>query len=334
MTVSKPFADILSARRQTFNNIVQTARTRTSSFDTEAFSNFLNTDVDAIIQAVCDVDPERSGSITEDVFEMAVNLVAQRRVGAGARDDLINRIWRDVAPRIPKLISIDALESLGALTNSATYVSAQDGLRADDWVKSLQDLAPKLDSIQHLRELVTVSTWRSGGAHVRPVALLAAAALPPEIAAAVIGVSKKRDIDDALKRFMADIWWTPDGLKPSTGHTVGGFAGLGGPFNVPPNVRAIDDGFLVRSADAYFHLSVDAFGAIVQSAQEDDWVDANVGLSRGAEKDLDRITGVDNVTLGMTMPEEGLKFCSNRASIAMFSPHSHFILVFPRRGRS
>lgn len=334
MPVSKPFADILSARRQTFNNIVQIARARTPNFDIEAFSNFLVTDVDAIVQAVCEVDPERAGSIAEGVFEMAVDLVTQRRVGVGARGDLINRIWRDVAPRIPKLISIDALESLGALTNSATYVSSQHGLRADDWVKALEDLAPKLDSIQHLRHLVTVSTWRSGGAHIRSAALVAAAALPPDIAVGAIGLPKKGELKKTLTRFESDIWWTPDALKHATGHAVGGFTGLGGAFNAPPNIKAIDDGFLVCSADAYFHLSVDAFGAIVRSAQEENWADASVGHLNGASKDLDRITGVDYATLAKRFPKEDLKFCSNRDSVAMFSPHSHFILVFPRRSRS
>lgn len=324
MAVSKPFADILAARREAFNSIVQTARAGASNFDTDAFSNFLETEVDAIVQAVCEVDPARAARAAEDVFEMAVNLVAQRRAGPGARDTLINQLWRDVAPHMPKLIADDAIESLGALTNSAVYVSAQRGLRVQDWVKSLSELVMEIDATERLRHLITIVTWRSGGAHIRSAALEAVSALPPHVAFAAMGLPENTRMDKTLAALHADIWWTPDSPKKSMGHAVGGFTGLGGPFSAPPELRAIDDGFLVSSANQYFHLSVDAFGAVIQSALAEDWSETDIAATQSPGKKLD----VSDLSLGM--PKQGLEICLNRETVAIFSPHSHFIRVLPR----
>ena len=325
MSVSQPFADILSARRESFNSLVQAARLSHSSFDSEAFSDFLSTEVDAIIQAVSNVDPDRAGRIAEDIFEMAVNLVAQNRAGPLATDGLINRIWRDVAPNISQLISVDALESLGALTNAGAYVSGQSGVRAEEWLKLLRGVAPRLTSIEHLRYLVTIATWRSGGAHIRKAALEAASMLPIDIASLAIGCPKNGSVTKTLAALAADIWWTPDRQVMSRGHTVGGFVGLGGSFKTPPEIGAVEGGFLMRSDDQYFHLSVDAFGAIIRSVQAEDWSEADAGATNDLPKDF------DIAKISMNMPKDDLKVCGNSESVAIASPHSHYIRVLPRR---
>jgi len=325
MSISQPFVDILSARRQTFNNMVSTARLNHTGFDTEAFSNFLGEEVDAIVQAVFKVDPGRAHHIAEDLFEMAVNLVAQNRAGKHAQDGLVNRIWREVAPNIPQLILIDALESLGALTNTATYVSGQSGVRNNDWLDLLRGIAPRLNSIEQLRHLVTVVTWRSGGAHIRNAALKAASELPSEIVSLAIGYPKNGKLSESLVPLAADIWWTPGRLGPSQGHTIGGFVGLGGPFPMPPEIKAVYDGFLARSDDQYFRLSADVFGAVVQSVQAEDWEESQAVSAH------DTVKTFDVTTVSLNMPDEDLKFCANSSTIVISSPHSHYIRVLPRR---
>lgn len=328
--VSKPFAKILSAKRDHFNGLVDLARASGGAFDNASFSQFVSTDVDAIVQSVVAVNPEAAPRVTLDVFEMAVRLVAQHRAGPTARHGIVNKVWRDIAPKMAHLIVLDAVESLGALTNAATFLHGLPTVRTDEWLDKLAHSVSQVSTSEDLRHLVTLTTWCSGAPHMRDTALKSAERLPAALVLEVVGAEGDLTWKQTARELRDDIWWRPSERDRSMQHRIGGFTGLGGPFSTPPHAIATDDGFVVQSGDRFFHIIVDAFGAVVLSAQEDDWLSKNVTSERDAPVLEGSILQSGDVSVEVALPEDKLALCFNKESIAVVSPHSHWMFVFPR----
>ena len=114
----------------------------------------------------------------------------------------------------------------------------------------------------------------------------------------------------------ADRWWTPD--AGSAGEIrFGGFVGLGGPFEQPPQVRGSTDGFLVRSGARLGLLVADAWGATLHPATEDEF-------DRAAPP-----TAASGITSRLVA--DGLLAATTGDSVALASPYSHHIEVRPWR---
>ena len=131
---------------------------------------------------------------------------------------------------------------------------------------------------------------------------------------------------EALARLAADPWFdpaNPDRAGLCVSHKVGGFTGFGGPFAQPPVVRALPDGFAVRSANRYWYLCADAFGAVLHAGSEEEFAAGTeeagplradtIGLHRGREY------------CETLLPVDGLHIVCNQSAAALCSPHSHFI---------
>ena len=139
-------------------------------------------------------------------------------------------------------------------------------------------LAPHASTVAHLRALGQVVAWRAGVAHFRAGALEAADALVNDLGdAAALDALGARPTDSwpsVRDKLNADPWWSPDPKRATArneGIEIGRFAGFGGTFKQPPEVRESDCGFVVKSGERYFLLIADVYGAVLHAATAADY---------------------------------------------------------------
>ena len=319
MALSPPFKTQLKALRPVLNERVETVRRSPSGLDTESFSVFLEQGVDPIVRAAAQNSPERLPIIVDALFTMALSVVSSGHAGPTARQDYVNQLWRDVAPRLDALIVHDPVESLGALTNAMIKVAGDRGIDSEGWLKLIGESAPEVNNVAALKGFAVIAAWRSGGVKLRGAALAAADRLPEGLACKAVGASPTAKWDNVRGRLEADMWWRPDGAQ-SSGHAVGGFAGFQGVFLEPPLVEAAEEGFWVLSGERCFHLIADGFGAYLEP------VDLEAFETAEAHRQLKTI---HNPAWEKLFPAQDLSLTQNGHSIAASSPHSYSIHIAP-----
>jgi len=291
--------------------------------DTQAFSDFLNHGVDPIVRAISKTAPDRLSMSVDEMFTMALTLVSTKHAGPAAQQDYVNKLWRDIAPSFSTLIAHDPIESLSMLTNAMIKVAGDPNIRSEDWLNHIAQIAPDAQDISTLKSLCIIASWRSGGVNMRGAALKAANKIPEALACKAVRASKKAKWEKVYDRLIKDIWWRPDEQEVS-GHMVGDFAGFRGTFLHPPILKPALEGFLVRSADLYFHLTVDAFGTKLHPINIDAFKKAKTGKPPQKE---------NNPIWAKIFPSDELTLISNANSVAATSPHSYSIHVSPLQGK-
>lgn len=334
MTVSAPLAGVLAARRATYNRRVAEARHRLPGLDTAAFAAFVRDAVDPLCVVVDRVDSRATADVADVAFDLALDLVGQGFAGPKARMPWVGRAWTEVAPAAAALVAQSPLPTLAALTNAAAKLGGTPGVRVDAWLAPMRALAPHCESVARLRDLGALCAWHAGMAQLRDAALAAADRLPPTLAAAVFGTSANgwATLRAALH---ADRWWDParGGIDPQ-GRVVGGFAGFGGAFSAPPQVRVGADGFIVRSGERHHLVIADAFGAVVLPAGAAEFAQARDDASDTAPPGVQlgahgvRVHGDD---IAFAAPVDGLRATGSGDSVALSSPWTHWLRVVPLR---
>lgn len=330
MAISAALAEVLAAGRPQFNARVAETRHRYPAFDTGAFAAFLSGDVDAVVRAVAAAAPERTASATVALFDMALELVAQALAGPGARADLVGEVWRGLAPRCASLIAHSPVETLGALTNAVLHIARVPDARPAQWLGDMHGLIAHADSVERLRALGQIAAWRAGLAHFREGALAAADTLPEAAAIAAVGAPAKAHWPAIRVALHADPWWTPDAGAQRSDLRFGRFTGFGGPFAQPPLVRACEQGFHVCSGERYGLLIVDACGATLHPATAEDFARAEP-----ESPDAPRLDGAilrhGERAIDTGLPANGLMMACNAHTVAVASPYTHAIALWPRR---
>ena len=302
----------LAAGRPRFNAQVAAARRARTGFDNEALIDAVRTRIDPLVVAVEAVAPGRVAPVVEAAFALTVTLVEQAL--AGERRVLVDRAWTEVAVPLAAAVAERPEPVLAMLTNAVLRLATTAVARPGEWIARMAALGPLLTA-DTLAAAGQVVAWRSGMAHYRAGALAVADTLPGTLALAAIGATGSWPAIRAA--LAADRWWTPD-ADAHRGIRFGGFTGFGGPFETPPQVRAGAQGFIVRAGRRVGLLTVDAWGATLHPADEDEFDDATPASAAPL-----RVAG---------LPEAGLQAAATGDSIAFASPYSHFILV--RRWRS
>ena len=337
MSISDPLAQVLAAGRAQFNARVVDAKHRYPTLDTAAFAVFLQTSVDAVVRAVAPIAPDRVASVVVVAYDMGLELVAQSLAGPGARNNLIDRVWQTLAPQCASLLAEQPADLLGTLSNAAVTLGKVPNARTEEWLSGMVKLSVYAHSLFYLRSLGQIMAWRAGLAHFRSGALHVADQLPEDIALAAVGADSKDNWATVRARFMTNPWWSPESkklLESQTGKTfieVGQFTGFGGSFSVPPEIRATSEGFCVKSADQYTLLIADVYGAVLVPAMVEEFTQfaqrpaANSPAIKGSTIILDRREIV------LDLPEEGLTLAWNEHTVAVSSPYTFSIRLFPRQ---
>ena len=314
--ISDPFANVLSAGRAHFNKQVADARRRYPAFDTAAFAEFLQTEVDAVVRAVAAVNPDRIPQVVLAAYSAALDLSAQSLAGPKARSDGVNRVWRELAPRFAHLIAQSPSEVLGLLTNAVVHLEKATTARPATWLAELGDYAPQVESVGHLQALGQLLAWRAGLSHFRRGALAVADRLPGPMLAAIFGIDPG-EWPAARDAMVADPWWGAAGHF--NGVEIGAFSGFSGEFTEPPQVRACDDGFLVKSGERYFLLVADLHGAVLHAGSAEEF-DAAAHATWPAPMPL---------PIDIDLPLQQLTVVRNAHTRAVTSPFTHAIRLLP-----
>lgn len=293
--ISSAFTAILKSGREEFNAQYALAKKQFPALEAEAFSNFLQATVDPLVVKVHSTNPEAAGPVAQAAYEVGLELVAQRLVGAQARHPWIQQLWDEVLPAAEQHVTAAPREVIGALSNAAHQLGSVPGAQAQDWLAVLTRVAPLSDSAGSFLKAGQVAAWRCGLAHYRESALAVADTLPPALALAALTVPGKLNGDSAshpaespapdasawpeIRQRLQDGRWTrglgnngrnPSGRNdpgaPRLMRRTGSFRGFGGLFPEPPRLVVAQDQLYVRSGNDGWLLTADAFGATFHRA--------------------------------------------------------------------
>ena len=323
MRPESALARVLAADRTHFNQRVAETRHRHAGFDIEGFTAFATGTLADVVEAVAAVAPERTHAVTLRAWDMALELVAQGWAGPTARTPWLDRAWSELAPVLARLIADHPQAVLASVGNAVIALSQWPEVRVAEWIASMHPLGGKVKDLATLRALGELLAWRCGMAQYRHGALQAGDALSPDLALAALGVV---DVDwPALRAaLLADPWYDPRGRGhdlPGCGRSVGAFIGFGGRFAQPPELRACDDGFLVRSAERHFLLLADRYGAVLLPAS---------GAAFAAAPVADGTKPPPAVVAALDWPVDAFTAVCNAHTLAVCTPYSHHVAVLPR----
>ena len=125
--------------------------------------------------------------------------------------------------------------------------------------------------VPDVRQLASVAGWRAGALNLRFEALRLLPTLPEPAVAATLGLAPDT-LSDFVELQQLDPYWWP-GRAAAGGQVLrtGGFAGLGGPWLVPPSRAgraAITGRWVVLTGDSWWQLDADVFGALFTGLDE------------------------------------------------------------------
>ena len=335
MNISAHLAQVLEAGRTHFNTRVAEARHRYPALDTAAFTSFLQSAVDVVAIAVASVEPERVTAAVAAAYDMGLELVGQGLAGPGARHDLVNRVWQTVVPQYAKLLSEQPYELLGVLSNAAVNLCKYPNARSEQWINEMIGMSKHADTFFQLRSIGQIMAWRAGLAHFRKGAIGIADQLPELIALAAVGAKVSESWPSVRSNFLSDPWWSPENEGKAGSNPekilieIGQFSGLGGQFRLPPEVRATEDGFYINSAGQYFYLLADIYGAILLPSSAEEFNQSKVQLSNKKASLQGATIVFENRKVSLDLPAEGLSLSSNEHTVAISSPYTFSIQLFP-----
>jgi hypothetical protein len=326
--ISQAFAAALAAGRSGFNQRVHDAQRRYPAFRADVLQRFLEEAVDGVVVAV---DPARAAAVADAAVDVALEIVGRALVGPAARTATPAAVWRTLLPRYAGLVAAHPETVPAMLTNAAIHLDTLAGVRGEEWIAQLAALAPRIANVGELRGAGQVAAWRAGAAHFRAGALAAADALPEPLALAAVGADDGVAWPALRAHIEKDPWWTADGSDVTAGREVGGFAGFGGAFGSPPEVRAGADGFVVRDGERHHLLLADAYGAVLLAARPDEFDRAAPGGCDFAV--AANVLDIGTRRIALDLPADGLAVCACGPTVAIASPYTHAIRVLPREPR-
>jgi hypothetical protein len=331
MPVSAPLARVLTAGRGHFNQRVLEARRRYPALDPAAFAGFVEAAVDPLVMRVAARHPERTTMLVVAAFDAALQLAGNGHLAG--RSPGVTEVWRTLAPAIAQHVADDPQAVLGALSNAAITLCQHPGARWAEWLAEMARLAPTAASWNEVRTLGQVLAWRAGLAHYRQGALAAAEALPEALALQAVGAPASASWPAVRAALSADPWLVPAGAGASDGpaRQVGGFVGFGGPFAFPPQVGAVEDGFVITSGERSFHLLADAFGVALLPTARGEAIGARIQPGRGGPTVQGQTLTSDGQRVHLDLPEDGIAVAANAHTLAVSSPYSYAVRLFPRR---
>lgn len=316
--LSAPFAAFLEAERAALNQRVLDAQHSYPDFDAQSFGTFLVAAVDPLLAAA---PTGHVGEIGVAAYELALELTGQKLIAAHTRTAGLVRLWTVTAPGMMPLLAARPAQVLGMLSNAVIHLESQPGIHIAQWIDDVTALAPSITTIEQLAAVGQIAAWRAGMAHFRAGALAAADALPDSLAGAA--VRGEGPWSSVRERFASDPWWRP-GPAQVRQRRVGSFAGFGGLFIVPPQVRPHGHGFVVQAGEQCFFLSADTFGAVLQPAPRAEFDTASASIS--GDWSLSGTTlSAGRSKMQLELPADGLSACSNGVTIAVTSPYTHAI---------
>jgi hypothetical protein len=332
MPVSAPFGEVLAQRRPEFNARALTMKSRVQGFNGGAFAVFLEQCIDPLIVEIAKLDRDRVAQCVDAAYDIGLELMAHGLGSVSPKAKAIEKMWQMIIPSFAKVIAQDPFECLGMMTNACINMEANRDLRLNDWLLSLGFAANNVATTAQLQAVLKLTAWRAGAAHFRLGALAAGATLPAQIACACLGQKRDMAWSDFQANFEKDPWWSPDERARTANFclSVGAFAGFGGRFSAPPIVKACPAGFYVASGPQYYLLIADVYGATFHAVPQDVFThQRDIEIINPPRLNGSELTTADR-KIDVDLPKSGLALSANQHTIAVTSPFSHMIKLYPR----
>ncbi|WP_129776562.1 hypothetical protein [Peristeroidobacter soli] len=323
--ISAPLAEALQARRADFNARFRLAAQRYPQLDGQELLRFIADAVEPLAQAVHANHPDAVGDVVSVAYDCSLQLVGQRLSLDAGRYGAIPETWREVLPPAAGLIASQPARVMASLTNAAHQLASTESADVNRWVRALKGIASQCATPDELLMVGQVGAWQCGLAHYREGALGAIPSLPTKLACTVLGIESKQ-FEPVLRRLQEDRWFDPAHPNAESLRIVrsaGAFRGFGGPFLQPPLLKSADSGWLVQSADDYWFLVADAFGATLHRSTAEEW------RAQPAKKEEHVGTRVVYNGKSLDMPGAGpiTSSGSSTGAIACTFAHSHQIVL-------
>ncbi|MEO8163904.1 MAG: hypothetical protein ABI619_00775 [Betaproteobacteria bacterium] len=274
--VPDAFMVFLRERRDELNRRFAARSHLAGGLDGEAFLQHLVNTLGPIVNAVSAVLPECTRSVASELYDLWLELFAARAVGPQAASPAIQRVWTDILPHIPKLMSRNAALVAGTLSNVAFNVAQTDGGRSDFWLSEMRSVAGECDSVVKLRSLAAVLAWRAGMVHYRSAAIESATALPLSLALSALGLPADTSLESLQQMFdhlKQSPWHRLESALEAAGsthssrfqivYTIGDFRGFGGQFLRPPLVASRREDLFVTDGHSTWQLLADCYGSLL-----------------------------------------------------------------------
>lgn len=323
--ISAPLAEALQARRSDFNARFRLAAQRYPQLDGQELLRFITDAVDPLAQAVHANNPDAVGDVVSVAYDCSLQLVGQRLSLDAGRYSAIPATWRDVLPSAAAVIAAEPARVIPSLTNAAHQLASAESADANRWMRALNGVAPQCATPDELLIAGQVIAWQCGLAHYREGVLSALRSLKPALACKVLGIESKQ-YETTLRRLQEDRWFDParpDAEPMRIVRSAGAFRGFGGPFLQPPVLKSTDNGWLVQSAEDYWFLIADAFGATLHRSTAEEW---RAQSAKNAEHVGTRVIH-DGKTLDMPGAGPISSSGTSTGAIACTFAHSHHILL-------
>jgi hypothetical protein len=279
------FISVLRSGREDFNRQFAHARREHPALDAAAWSSFVASHLNPLVQAVAAVAPNAVVEVATTAWEIGLGLVGQRLAGPQAKDSSINQTWSSVFVTAAALVAQAPARIIASLSNAASNLGVSTPLIGvtpvncasshtvpTQWIPLLESIALVATNPDDFLAAAQVAAWRSGLAHFRPSALAKAQSLPPALALTALDAAGQ-DWNEIYSKLMADPWFTPAQSqgRAAQGLRVGAFRGFGGQFTVPPVLSTFNEQIFVRSGDDVWLLVADAFGATLHRATAEEF---------------------------------------------------------------
>jgi hypothetical protein len=326
------FSDALLANRSRFNAKFAEARHYHPKLNGEQFAELLRTLVAPIVESVNIVQPTSTQAVTEVLYDLALDLLAQDFLGSHSRYPIITAGWAQLLPKLARFIAIEPRSVVGAITNALYNLSLTPGTRPNEWTQSLSAVADLCPDVKTLLTVGQILSWKAGLAHYRAAALDLLRTLSPELACLILALppDKTQTLDSVLSRLASSPWQTLEPPPPTPNSQlriikrVGAFRGFGGLFITPPLVFLAEHGFIVTDGEGTWLLNADCYGATFHRTAQSSPIpqpDSPFKLSRTGKVTVNK-TGADFPQLAQSSSS-----AANEHTLAVTVPYSHAIYL-------
>ncbi|MEE9910298.1 MAG: hypothetical protein K4571_01125 [Deltaproteobacteria bacterium] len=332
--ISPVFASILRSGRTEFNTRFAMARRRFPSLSAEAFSLFLETTVDFLVESVAATAPDRVADAVFSAYDAALELVGQNLAGSGSQYRFIEEGWQKIIPASAGLIAKSPERVIPAISNALFNLGTMPGVKPSKWADDLACISAQCADVETFLQVGQVLAWRAGLAHYRRSALTVLDSLPEKLALSAMGLNAAASWTDIRRRLEQDPWFDPASDKSLTARgiriaaRVGAFRGFGGLFVEPPLVACAGDDYLVKSGNDCWLLHADIYGATLHrvEASEFDKAAAQTGRLSGVRFNETTIIR-ENMSLDLAFLGSFSSAALNTHSLALTSPLTHAVTL-------
>jgi hypothetical protein len=269
--VTGPLAEILKKHREDFNTRFQDSRHAGKNIDAAAFAAHLSGPVARIAAAVAAVAPQRLDVVADALYDLSLELFAQKSIGPESHTPEMQFVWDAVLPSAAGLLAADPRRLAGSLCNAVLKLAQAYAGIAMPWLREVQRLAGACGNVEEFLLAGQVAAWRCGLPHYRASALRAWELLTERLRYQVLGIAPESTAISIaeLRQNLADPWYLP-AAQPMAGKTTlklvgrcGGFIGFGGQFLEPPLVEKDGEQIFAFDGKHSYTLHADCFGLML-----------------------------------------------------------------------